>query len=71
MSPTRIELTISNLRFLHDSTLLEELVRQCLVINPVQLWLDCNIMHPVITAVQTQGAKISELLFKLTRNKLG
>ena len=68
LSPTRIELTISNLRFLHDYPLLEELVRQCLVINPVQFWLDCSTMHPVITAVQKQGVKILQLLFKLTRN---
>ena len=68
LSPTRIELTISNLRFLQDYPHLEELVRQCLVINPVQFWLDCSTMHPVIAAVQNQGGKVLQLLFKLTRN---
>ena len=68
LSPTRIELTISNLRFLQDYPHLEELVRQCLRINPVQFWLDCSTMHPVITAVQCQGGKVLQLLFKLTRN---
>ena len=61
-------MTISNLRFLHDNPHLEELVRQCLVINPVQFWLDCSTMHPVISAVQKQGDKILQLLFKLSRN---
>ena len=68
LSTVRIELTISNLRFLDNKPHLEDLVRKCLVINPVQFWLDCSTMHPVISLVQNQGVKILQLLFKLTRN---
>ena len=68
LSPTRLELTISNQRFLHDDPHLEELVSQCLLTNPVQFWLDCSTMHPVISAVQKSGDVILQLLFKLTRN---
>ena len=47
LSTTRIELTISTLRFLHDKPQLDEIVRQCLVLNPVQFWLDCSTMPAV------------------------
>jgi hypothetical protein len=68
LSVTRIELTISNLRFLHDNPHLEELVIHCLVVNPVQFWLDCSTMPPVISAVQRYGEELLLPLFKLTRN---
>ena len=68
LSTTRIELTISNLRFLHDHPHLEDLVRQCMVMDEVQFWLDCSTMAPVISAVQVEGEQLLENLFKLTRN---
>ena len=68
LSVTRIELTISNLRFLHDHPHLEDLVRQCLVIDMVQFWLDCSTMSPVISAVQVEGDQVLVNLFKITRN---
>ena len=68
LSPTRNELTISCLRFLHDNPHLEEIVCQCLLINPVQFWLDCSTMHPVISAVQKNEDVFVKLLFKLTRD---
>ena len=36
----RVELTISNLMFLHDHPHLEEVVTECLAGNPLQFWLD-------------------------------
>ena len=67
LSPTRDELTISSQRFLHDNPHLDKLVSR-LLINPVQFWVDCSTMHPVISAVQKEGDVILKLLFKLTRN---
>ena len=49
---------------------LEELERQCLVINPAQFWLDCSTMHTVITLAQQQGVKILQLLFKLSQTNI-
>ena len=69
LADTRIELAISNLRFLHDHPDLEDLVRQCLVTDEVQFWLDCSTMPAVILAVQqSEGFKVLEPLFKMTRN---
>ena len=68
LSTTRDELTNSNMRFLHDNPHLEELVSQCVMISPVQFWLDCSTMPPVIAAVQEHGEVILQLLFKVTRN---
>ena len=68
LSATRVELTIANCRFLHDHPHLEEVVTECLSVNPVQFWLDCSTMHPVIKAVQTHGEVVMHKLFKLTRN---
>ena len=68
LSTTRIELTISTMRYLHDNPHLEELVRKCMLLSPVQFWLDCSSMPPVIAEVQVHGNVILQLLFKLTRN---
>ena len=68
LSTTRLELDISTVRFLHDNPQLEELVRKCMETSPVQFWLDCSTMPPVIAAVQDCGVVILQLLFKLTRN---
>ena len=68
LSTTRIELTISTLRFLHDKPQLEEIVRQCLVLSPVQFWLDCSTMPAVISAMQSVGDSVLAALFKMTRN---
>jgi hypothetical protein len=32
-------------------------VTECLAVNPVQFWLDCSTMHPVINVVQKLGKK--------------
>ena len=68
LSATRVELTIATCRFLHDHPHLEEVVTECLSVNPVQFLLDCSTMHPVIKAVQTHGEEVMHKLFKLTRN---
>ena len=68
LSTTRVELTISNLRFLHDHPNLEDLVRQCLVMDEVQFWMDCNTMSPVISAVQVEGEQVPVNLLKMTKN---
>ena len=68
LSTTRDELTISTERFLHDKPQLEEIVRQCLVLCPVQFWLDCSTMPAVISAVQSVGDSVIVALFKITRN---
>ena len=68
LSTTRIELTISTLRFLHDKPQLEEIVRQCLMLSPVQFWLDCSTMPAVISAMQSMGDFVLVALFKMTRN---
>lgn len=44
------------------------LVNTCLVMDPVQFWLDCSTMHPVISAVQKEGESLLYGLFKMTRN---
>ena len=68
LSATRLELNISTTRFLHENPQLEEQVRTCMEISPVQFWLDCSTMPPVIDAVQYHGNVVLQLLFKLTRN---
>ena len=68
LAHVRTELAISNLRFLHDHPHLEDTVRQCLVSDEVQFWLDCSTMPLVISAVQGEGGKVLELLLKMTRN---
>ena len=61
-------LPISTLRFLNDKPQLEEIVRQCLVLSPVQFWLDCSTMPAVISAMLSVGDSVLVALFKLTRN---
>ena len=68
LSATRMELTIANLRFLHDHPHLQEVVTQCMAANPVQFLLDCSTMPTVIKAVQDIGESVMQTLFKLTRN---
>ena len=63
-TPTRVELTIANFRFLHDGPRLTE----CMAVNPVQFLLDCSTMHTVIKAVQKLGESVLHKLFKLTQN---
>ena len=55
-TPTRVELTIANFRFLHDRPRLTE----CMAVNPVQFLLDYSTMHT--------WRKCFVKLFKLTRN---
>ena len=47
---------------------LEEVVTECMAVNPVQFLLDCSTMHTVIKAVQKLGERVLHELFKLTRN---
>ena len=68
LSTTRLELTISTQRFLSDKPQLEEIVRHCLQLSPVQFWLDCSTMPAVISAVQSGGESVLVGLFKLSRN---
>ena len=68
LSTTRLELTISTQRFLSDKPQLEEIVRQCVLLSPVQFWLDCSTMPAVISAMQSVGESVLVGLFKLTRN---
>jgi hypothetical protein len=68
LAATRVELTIANHRFMHDHPHLEEVVIECMAVNPVQFLLDCSTMHTVIKAVQKLGEKVLHNLFKLTRN---
>ena len=68
LSTTRVELTIANHRFIHDHPHLEEVVTECMAVNPVQFLLDCSTMPKVIMAVQRLGDSVLKDLFKLTRN---
>ena len=68
LAATRVELTIANHMFLHDHPNLEEVVTECMAVNPVQFLLDCSTMHTVIKAVQKLGDRVLHELFKLTRN---
>ena len=54
--------------FLSRSPKLTSLVKSCIDIDPVQFWLDCSTMAPVISARQSDGEWVLYPLFKLTRN---
>ena len=54
--------------FLSRSPKLTSLVKSCLNIDPVQFWLDCSTMGPVISARQCNGDWVLYPLFKVTRN---
>ena len=70
LSHTRASLTRFNVDFLSEKPDLFSLVRECVMLDPVQFWLDCSTMSQVIVAVQKCDRSESVLypLFKLTRN---
>ena len=68
LSPTSIALADYKTSFLKSNPDLVALVEECLVLNPVQFFIDCSIMAPVISATQLGGDGILFALFKLTRN---
>ena len=65
---TRQALYLFNTNFLEANPNLEPLVHICLETNPVQFWIDCSTMPPVISAVQLESESLLSGLFKLTRN---
>ena len=65
---TRQALYLFNTRYLEANPILEPLVNICLEIDPIQFWIDCSTMSPVISAVQLEGESLLSGLFKLTRN---
>ena len=68
LSTTRHDLAEYNRSFLKTYPDLVPLVDECLGMDPVQFWVDCSTMPPVITAVQVEGEGIMCALFKLTKN---
>ena len=68
LSSTRQALLMFNQNHLLAHPNLVALVNTCLVMDPVQFWLDCSTMHPVISAVQKEGESLLYGLFKMTRN---
>ena len=65
---TRQALYLFNTNYLEANPHLETLVNRCLEMDPVQFWIDCSTMSPVISAVQLEGESLLVGLFKLTRN---
>ena len=65
---TRQALHQSNLSYLSANPNLETLANTCLESDPVQFWLDCSTMAPIISAVQREGESLLFGLFKMTRN---
>jgi hypothetical protein len=65
---TRQELIQSTTSFLQANPNLQEIVTKCLDMDPVQFWLDCSTMSPVISAAQCDGDNLFLPIFKLTRN---
>ena len=47
---------------------LSPVIKTCLTLDPVQFWLDCSCMAPVIRAVQRYGEDVLHHPFRLTRN---
>ena len=68
LATTRESLQKFNKNFLQEYPNLSLLVDECLGDDPIQFWLDCSTMAPVIKTVQAQGESVLFLLFKMTRN---
>ena len=68
LSSVRQTLQEFNKSYLSANPILEPLVTICLERDPVQFWLDCSTMAPVISAVQREGEGLMFGLFKMTRN---
>ena len=68
LSNCRASLTLFKADFLAANPDLLPLVTECVTSNPMQFWLDCSTMPPVISAVQLGGQDLLHPLFKLTRN---
>ena len=68
LSDARQALHQCNLSYLSANPNLEPLVNICLESDPVQFWLDCSTMAPIISAVQCDGESVLFGLFKMTRN---
>ena len=65
---TRISMNLFNTSFLLADPHLIQVVKECLVIDPVQFWLACSTMAPVTRSVQLEGEHLQFSLFKITRN---
>ena len=68
LSPTRRSLSPLLDTFMSSNPDLAIIIRECLSADPVQFWLDCSTMLPVIIAVQTYGDIVHYSLFKISRN---
>ena len=68
LSAARQALHQFNTNFMVANPNLESLVTICQESDPVQFWLDCSTMAPVISAVQQEGENLLFGLFKMTRN---
>ena len=68
LSTYRADLMQFCLTFLSRFPKLTCLAKICLELDPVQFWLDCSTMWPVISAKQSEGEWLLYPLFKVTRN---
>ena len=68
LSLTRDDLMQMCWSFMVKAPQLSPVIKSCLTLDPVQFWLDCSCMAPVIRAVQSYGGDVLYNLFRLTRN---
>ena len=68
LAPARLQYESYMSSYLYSLPHLTELVEDCLQSNPVQFFLDCSTMPPVIAAKQVYGESILAELFKMTRH---
>ena len=68
LGPTRLSLANYNRIFLCANPHLEDLMNKCLMLDPIQFWIDCSTMGEVISTTQSQDETILFGLLKLTRN---
>ena len=68
LSPTRDDLVHLTWSYMTRFPQLSTVIRSCLTLDPVQFWLDCSTMAPVISAVQLHGEGVLQPLYRLSRN---
>ena len=68
LTSTRLLLEDYQRKFLQANPNLKQLVSDSLQSDPVQFWLDCSTMTPIVRATQLEGEVVLFTLFKLTRN---
>ena len=68
LSSTRDDLVHLTWSYLIRFPQLSPVIRSCLTLDPVQFWLDCSSMAPVISAIQQYGEGVLQPLYRLSRN---